>query len=46
MDYVFNVENQVPLEEAVLICVLLLDLQEDYRYAVKRAFLRYILQYK
>ncbi|XP_037908989.1 dynein heavy chain 3, axonemal [Hermetia illucens] len=44
MDYLFNPEHHVREDEAVLIISCLIDLQEDYRHHVKRAFLRYILK--
>jgi dynein heavy chain, axonemal len=44
MDFLFNPENKIRREVAVMIICLLLDLQEDYRYHVKRGFLRNILQ--
>lgn len=43
LDYLFDQEHDVPRDKAVYTMVLLLDLQEDYRYLVKRAFLKYIL---
>jgi dynein heavy chain len=43
MDFLFNPENKVRRETAVMIIGLLMDLQEDYRYSIKRAFMRYIL---
>lgn len=44
MDFLFNPENKIRREVAVMIICLLMDLQEDYRYHVKRGFLRNILQ--
>ena len=44
MDFLFNTENKIRREVAVMIICLLLDLQEDYRFNVKRGFIRYILQ--
>jgi len=44
MDYLFVGERAVPPDFAILIIVCLIDLQEDFRYFVKRAFLRYLLQ--
>ncbi|CRK99186.1 CLUMA_CG012500, isoform A [Clunio marinus] len=44
MDFLFNPENKIRREEAVMIICLLLDLQEDFRYNIKRGFMRYILQ--
>lgn len=44
MDFLFNPENKIRREVAVMIVCLMLDLQEDYRYQVKRGFLRNILQ--
>lgn len=44
MDFLFNPENKIRREIAVMIICLLLDLQEDYRFSVKRGFMRYILQ--
>uniref|UniRef100_A0A1I8MKN2 AAA+ ATPase domain-containing protein n=1 Tax=Musca domestica TaxID=7370 RepID=A0A1I8MKN2_MUSDO len=43
MDYLFSGERQIPTDFAVLIISSLIDLQEDFRYFVKRAFLRYLL---
>ncbi|XP_059216601.1 dynein axonemal heavy chain 3 isoform X2 [Stomoxys calcitrans] len=44
MDYLFTSERQIPTDVAVLIISCLIDLQEDFRYYVKRAFLRYLLK--
>lgn len=44
MDFLFNPENKVRREVAVMIICLLMDLQEDYRFNTKRGFMRYILQ--
>lgn len=44
LDYLFNPENKVPKHTAVYIIVLLLDLQEDFRYHIKRGFIRYLLR--
>lgn len=44
MDFLFNPENKIRRETAVMIICLLMDLQEDYRFNVKRGFMRYILQ--
>lgn len=44
MDYLFNPEHKVKRDTAVYIICLLLDLQEDYRYNIKRGFLKNILQ--
>lgn len=44
MDFLFTSKNRVKESEALLIIVLLLDLQEDYRHQVKRSVLRYILK--
>lgn len=44
MDFLFNPENKIKREVAVMIICLLLDLQEDYRYNIKRGFMRNILQ--
>ncbi|KAM7358169.1 uncharacterized protein ACRADG_003223 [Cochliomyia hominivorax] len=44
MDYLFTSERQIPTDVAVLIISCLIDLQEDYRYYVKRAFIRYLLR--
>jgi dynein heavy chain, axonemal len=41
----FDPLNQIKTSQAILIAVSLMDLQEDYRYEVKRAFLRFILEY-
>jgi dynein heavy chain len=43
MDFLFNPENKVRRETAVMIISLLMDLQEDYRYCIKRALVRFIL---
>lgn len=44
VDYLFVQKSSVTEEQATLLVALLLDLQEDYRLAVKRAFLKYILK--
>lgn len=44
MDFLFNPENKIRREVAVMIICLLMDLQEDYRFSIKRNFMRYILQ--
>lgn len=44
LDYLFNPDNQVPIEKATLIITLLIDLQDDFRYHTKRAFLKFILR--
>lgn len=44
MDFLFNPENKIRRELAVMIIGLLMDLQEDYRFNVKRGFMRFILQ--
>jgi dynein heavy chain, axonemal len=44
MDFLFNPENKIRREVAVMIICLLMDLQEDYRFNIKRGFLRNILQ--
>lgn len=44
MDYLFNAKNQVNENEAVLLIALLLDLQEDFRYAIKRSILTFLLR--
>lgn len=44
MDFLFNSENKIRREVAVMIICLLMDLQEDYRFNIKRGFLRNILQ--
>ncbi|EDV95581.1 GH15699 [Drosophila grimshawi] len=46
MDYLFVGERGIRLDVAILIIVCLIDLQEDFRYHVKRSFLRYLLQSK
>lgn len=43
-DYLFDHRHHVKEEEATMVIALLMDLQEDYRYAVKRAFIKYILK--
>lgn len=43
MDFLFNPENKIRREVAVMIICLLMDLQEDYRFNIKRGFMRYIL---
>lgn len=45
-DYLFDQRNHVKEEEATMLIALLMDLQEDFRYAVKRAFIKYILKYE
>lgn len=44
LDYLFVGERGIRLDFAILILVCLIDLQEDFRYHVKRSFLRYLLQ--
>ncbi|XP_033238860.1 dynein heavy chain 3, axonemal [Drosophila pseudoobscura] len=44
MDYLFVGDRGVRPDVAILIIVCLIDLQEDFRYHVKRTFLRYLLQ--
>lgn len=44
VDYLFVQKTDVKEEVALMFIALLLDLQEDYRYAVKRSFLKYILK--
>lgn len=44
MDFLFNPENKIRREIAVMIICLLMDLQEDFRYSIKRGFMRNILR--
>lgn len=44
MDFLYNPENKIRREVAVMIISLLMDLQEDFRYSIKRNFMRCILQ--
>ncbi|XP_053695545.1 dynein axonemal heavy chain 3 [Sabethes cyaneus] len=44
LDYLFDPEHNVRRDQAVYLTILLMDLQEDYRYHVKRSFLRHILR--
>lgn len=44
MDYLFDAKNHITESEAVLLIVLLLDLQEDFRYAIKRSILAFLLR--
>ncbi|XP_062562978.1 dynein axonemal heavy chain 3 isoform X3 [Armigeres subalbatus] len=44
LDYIFDPEHNVHRDQAVYLTILLMDLQEDYRYHVKRSFVRYILR--
>lgn len=44
MDFLFNPENKIRREVAVMVVSLLMDLQEDYRYSIKRALMRFILK--
>lgn len=44
MDFLYNPENKVRREKAVMIICLLMDLEEDFRYSVKRSFMRFILK--
>lgn len=44
LDYIFDPEHNVHRDQAVYLIILLMDLQEDYRYHVKRSFVRYILR--
>lgn len=43
MDYLFVGDRGVRQDFAILIIVCLIDLQEDFRHHVKRAFLNYLL---
>lgn len=43
MDFLFKSHNNIPLNEAILILTLLIDLQEDFRSLFKREFLKYLL---
>jgi dynein heavy chain len=45
MDFLFNPENKVRREIAVMIICLLMDLEEDFRYSIKRHFMRNILSH-
>lgn len=44
MNYLFNPKNRVKESEAILIIVLLLDLQQDFRLAVKRSIMKFLLR--
>lgn len=44
MDYLFDGKHKVNESEAALIAVLLLDLQQDFRSAVKRSVLMNLLR--
>lgn len=44
MDFLYNPENKIRREVAVMVICLLMDLQEDFRYSMKRNFMRCILQ--
>ncbi|XP_054732574.1 dynein axonemal heavy chain 3-like [Anastrepha obliqua] len=44
LDFLFNGERQINATVAVLIISCIIDLQEDFRYYVKRGFLRYLLK--
>lgn len=44
MDYLFDQSNRIKESEAVLLIILLLDLQEDFRYAVKRSIVQFLLR--
>lgn len=44
MDFLFNPENKIRREFAVMIVCLFMDLQEDYRFNIKRGFMRNILR--
>lgn len=43
LDFLFDQSNEINSGDALTIIASLLDLQEDYKYLVKRAFLKYIL---
>lgn len=43
MDYLFGTDLVKRKDRAILMMVCLIDLQEDFRYHVKRAFLNYLL---
>lgn len=44
LNYLFNPKYQVKENEALLIIVLLLDLQQDFRLAIKRSTVRFLLR--
>lgn len=44
MDYLFDQSNRIKESEAVLLIILLLDLQEDFRCAVKRSIVQFLLR--
>lgn len=44
MDFLFNPENKIRRECAVMIVCLFMDLQEDYRFNIKRGLMRNILR--
>lgn len=45
MDFLFNPINNVPRNEATLLIVLLIDLQEDFRLMIKRDFIKYFMRF-
>lgn len=44
LNYLFNPKYKVKESEALLIVVLLLDLQEDFRLAIKLSTMRFLLR--
>lgn len=44
MHYLFSSKHQVKESEAILIIILLLDLQEDFRFSIKQSIMRFLLR--
>lgn len=44
LDYLFDTKNHVRESEAILIIILLIDLQEDFRYAIKNSIMKFLLR--
>lgn len=44
MDYLFDSAHRIKETEAILIAVLLFDLQQDFRSTVKCSMLRHLLR--
>lgn len=45
MHYLFGQKHHVKESEAMLIITLLLDLQEDFRLAIKQSTLRFLMRF-
>lgn len=43
MNFLFSSKHLVRESEAILLIILLLDLQEDFRFAIKQSTLKFLL---